>query len=135
MQTLEIKRKDIVNFFLKKGLLVSREFLKYLEEDKHLSEISRLVENTPQKNIAVLGSKTRQFLDKENREINWTELEKLMVVSQRKGKRDTDQTFAQVNGHTKKLSHTDNESKVKIIFTYSAAPKKKSCGRFYSVLQ
>ena len=32
MQTLEVKRKDIVNFFLKKDLLVSREFLKYLDK-------------------------------------------------------------------------------------------------------
>ena len=62
MQTLETKRKDIVDFFLRKGLLVSNDLLGYLGNDNNLSEFCKLIEQGYPEDITVLSEKIKEVL-------------------------------------------------------------------------
>ena len=44
MQTTETRKKDIISFFLKKGMLVNSELLEYLRDEKKFSSAPPLVE-------------------------------------------------------------------------------------------
>jgi len=134
MQTLEAKKKDIVGFFLKKGVLVSNDLLKHLENEKNLSEISRLIENKSSKDMAVLSEKIKDFFGhKQNLDLNWLEIEKLKTISEKKGKLDNNRLFEQILKSEEKGSvkeKTDSDSNVKIVFSYDGAPKKRKANDF-----
>jgi len=83
MQTLDTKKKGIIDFFLKKGLLINSDLLTYLEDGDNLSEFSKLVNENNSKNIAVLNEKIKDLLGHEDN-LNWTELEKLKTISEKK---------------------------------------------------
>jgi DNA polymerase II small subunit len=134
MQATETRRKKIVNFFLKKGLLVSRGLLDYLEDEKNLSEFSRLIEGENSKNMMVLSDKIKDFLGcEQNLHLNWPELEKYKATSEKKGSSGNNALFKQILvqkaiGETKSRVEPDN--KVKIIFSYDRKPKKREANDF-----
>ncbi|MCH8328766.1 MAG: DNA-directed DNA polymerase II small subunit [Nanoarchaeota archaeon] len=134
MQTTETKRKSIVNFFLKKGLLVSRDLLSYLEDEKNLSGFSRLIEGENSKNMAVLSDKIKDIFEcGQNSHLNWPELEKFKAASEKKGRDGNNAVFKQILVHeadsgAKEKANTGNN--VKIIFSYDAAPKKREANDF-----
>ena len=133
MQTLETKRKDIVNFFLKKGMLVSNDLLVYLENEKNLSDFYGLIEDKYSENITVLDKKTKDFLDhKQKLQLNWAELEKFRAVSEKKGK-DDGKLFEQILSSEKidePRKKTRAESNVKVVFSYEGVPKKREANNF-----
>src|SRR3989338_5835364 len=87
MQELETKKKDIVSFFLKKGLLLSSDLLKQLNNDKFFEEVRGLIDNTEHEEITVLNEKNKELLGQpQSANLNWPELEKYDVISEKKGK-------------------------------------------------
>jgi DNA polymerase II small subunit len=130
MQALDTKKKNIINFFLNKGVLVSRDLLGYLEDEKNLSEISKLIEDNTYKNITVLSEKIKDVLDHGKR-LNWTELEKLETIYEKKG-RDTKEVFNQIliNKNSKNFRKEEPENNIKIIFSYDKKPKKRKVSDF-----
>ena len=83
MQALDTKKKDIINFFLKNGLLVSNDLLGYLEDEENLIEFSKLVKDESFKDITVLGEKVKELLGY-GKKLHWTELEKLKAIPEKK---------------------------------------------------
>jgi len=128
MQTLETKRKYIVNFFLNKGLLVSNNLLEHLDNKENLSEFSKLVEDKTLKDVTVLSEKIKTLLGQE-KHLNWMELEKLEAISEKKGGGNV---LNQILSHEKPSSFlgSEPESKVKIIFSYDKKPKKREANDF-----
>ena len=132
MQTLETKRKDIVDFFLRKGLLVSNDLLGYLGNDDNLSEFCKLIEQGYTEDLTVLSEKIKDILGPGSQNLNWLELEKMGVISEKKGNQDVGKSFKQI------LEQEDNDTKektnqeydVKIIFSYDQAPKKREASDF-----
>ena len=108
MQTLETKRKDIVNFFLKKGMLVSNDLLECLGDEENLAEICKLVESKQSENIAVLNKKMKDLLDY-----------KQPLFEQ-------GLSHEEISGSKK----AESEGNVKIIFSYNKAPKKREANDF-----
>lgn len=133
MQTLETKRRGVVNFFLKKGMLVSNDLLAYLENEKNLSEFCELIEDKYSENITVLNKKTKDFLGhKQKLQLNWVELEKFKAISEKKGK-DDDKLFEQILSSEKidePRKKTRAECNVKVVFSYEGAPKKREANNF-----
>jgi len=129
MQALETKKKDIIDFFLKKGLLINKDLLIYLEEGDNLSVFSKIVNKNNSKDIAVLSEKIKDLLDKEQN-LNWTELEKLKIISEKK-RIDGVIPIDQIPSY-KKNDDLDNSSNynVKVIFSYSEASKKREANDF-----
>ena len=132
MQTLEDKRKNIVDFFLGKGLLINNDLLEYLSNDDNLSGFCKLIEKGHPKNIAVLNEKIMDMLDSEDQNLNWLELEKLGIMLEKKGSEDASKSFKQILGKRKSGTQekTYREENVKIIFSYDEAPKKREASDF-----
>ena len=132
MQTLETKRKDIVDFFLRKGLLVSNDLLEYLGNEGNLSEFCKLIERGYTKDITVLSEKIKDVLGPGSQKLNWLELEKLGVISEKKGNQDIGKSFKQIleqeNNTTKEKIHQEYD--VKILFSYDQPPKKREANDF-----
>ena len=132
MQKLETKRKDIVNFFLKKGILVDYNLLSHLENEENLSEISKLIEDKSSEDIAILSEKMKDLLvSKQKSSLNWQELEKLEAISEKRGG-DND-IFEQLLTSNKPKEEGENiisENKVKIVFSYDSSPKKRESNHF-----
>ena len=130
MQTLETKKKDIINFFLKKGMLVSNNLLEHLDNKESLSEFSKLVEDKTLKDVTVLNEKIKTLLGQE-KHLNWTELEKLEAISEKKGD-DPSDLFNQIPTHEKPsgFGKDESENRVKIIFSYDIKPKKREANDF-----
>ena len=133
MQTLETKKKDIVNFFLKKGMLVSNDLLEHLENEKNLPEFYKLIEKKSSENIAVLSKKIKDILGcVQKPQLDWSELEKLEAISEKKGSESKD-VFEQILNFSKKdkpQEKTMAGSGVKIIFSYDKSPKKREPNDF-----
>ena len=134
MQTLETKRKGIVNIFLKKGVLIDQNLLEYLENGKNLDEFSKLIEDKSSKDIMVLTEKIKDLLGhKQNTQLNWPELEKLKAISEKTGSNDSNNLFDQILDHEKKeetKEETKLESNVKIVSSYDTTPKKREANHF-----
>jgi len=130
MQALNTKKKEIINFFLKNGLLVSNDLLGYLEDEENLIDFSKLVKEESFKDITVLGEKVKELLGYEKK-LNFTELEKLKVISEKEG--NDGQVYDQILSYQKEediKKKKKPENNVKIIFSYDAKPKKREANDF-----
>jgi len=128
MQTIESK-KNIINFFLEKGLLVNNELLEYLENEENLDKFSKLISDNTLKDITVLSEKIKDLLGYE-KSLNWTELEKLEVISEKKGIDNKDQYDQIIEQEKKKKAQKKQENYVKIVFSYDGAAKKREANDF-----
>ena len=57
MQITETRKKDIISFFLKKGLLINNELLEYLGDEQKFFEVAGIIEKNQPENITVLNDK------------------------------------------------------------------------------
>lgn len=132
MQTTETKRKNIVEFFLKKGLLVNQDLLSYLEDEKKLHEFSKLIESGDYKEMAVLNNNIKDILgNKQKLPLNWAEVEKAKAITEKK--RNNNNPYEQIliqEPKDKINEERDLGSDVKIIFSYDEKPKKREANDF-----
>ena len=128
MQTIDTK-KNIINFFLEKNLLVSNDLLEYLENEENLDKFSKLVEDNTLKDITVLSEKIKDLLGHE-KSLNWTELEKLKVISRKKSIGDKNQYNQNVEREKTKSPQKKQENNVKIVFSYDKPAKKREANDF-----
>jgi len=102
MQTAETRKKDIVGFFLKKGLLVNNELLEHLGDEKNFFEFAGIIDKKNLGNITVLNDKN--------------------------GNDPANNLLAGKNTQNKITEKP--ESRVKIVSSYEAPPKKREANDF-----
>ncbi|MBN4049123.1 DNA-directed DNA polymerase II small subunit [archaeon AH-315-M20] len=134
MQKVETKKKKMVDFFLKKGLLLSQDLLEQLENKNVFLEICKLIENNTHQEITVLNKKIKYLLNQSTTSnLNWSEIEKINAISEKKGN-DYSKLFEPILGseiHTKPIGKKiDTENNVKVIFSYKSKPKKRNAQDF-----
>lgn len=130
MQTIETKKKEIVVFFLKKGLLINNELLEYLKDDKKFSEFASFIDKNYLENITVLNDKIKSFIN-QHQGLDWPELEKLKVMAEIKGKSGNGIIDSILDSDKAKNEKAEkSESEVKIISLYDAPPKKREANDF-----
>ena len=133
MQTLEPRKKDIVDFFLKKRLLINSELLNYLEDENNFGDFTKVIERLESskeiRSIAVLSDKIKSLiLDSQENTLNWVEIEKLSAKSEKKNILDDGSLHDRILQENGSSKETDN--KVKIIFSYNKTPKKREASDF-----
>ena len=130
MQTTETRKKDIVSFFLKKGLLVNNELLEYLRDEQKFSEFAGLVDKKNPENITVLNDKIESFTS-QRQDLNFVGFEKLEDVSERSGADNHNLVNPILESkNTESKTAEKPESSVKIIFSYDAPAKKREANDF-----
>jgi len=135
MQELETNRKDIVNFFLKKRILLNHDLLEQLENKKNFTDICKLIENNNSKNIIVLNKKIKELLTHPTiSQINWSELDRLKTISEKKGNNDYNKLFESTLNQKPptqtKEKKPETNNNIKIIFSYKSNPKKRAAQDF-----
>jgi len=132
MQTVETKRKDIVDFLLGKGLLISNDLLEYLDNADNLSGFCKLIEREDPKNITVLSEKIVDMLGREGQKLNWQELEGLGIMPKKEEGEDIgklSKQFPESEGSYNQ-EKTYQEGYVKIIFSYDEPPCNRAATDF-----
>ena len=130
MQTIETRKKDVVSFFLKKGLLVSNELLDYLGDEKNFSEFVKIIDKKQPENIAVLNERIKSFITRQQ-DLNWPEIEKLGAITERRGKEDDKIINSIPDNELDENKKTEKfKSRVKIISSYNTPPKKREANDF-----
>lgn len=131
MQETKTKKKNIVDFFLKKGLLLNQDLLKQLENEENLMQIYEAIENKTTQEITVLNQKINEFLSqKSNSQFNWAEIEKANVISEKKGNKTYDDFSEQIDDKPETKQEQGAENKVKTLFSYDLKPKKREAQDF-----
>ena len=84
MQDVETQKKEIVNFFLKKGFLISHDFLLKLENEEFFSEVKEAISSKNPEELVVLSKEAKEILSLGS-DLNWPEFEKAEAISEKKG--------------------------------------------------
>jgi len=122
MQKVVNKKRELVDFFLKKGVLLSQELLSRLDKEEEFSEVYKLGKEELLQKIIVLNKEVRDSLKEPTTKLGWKEPKKLKTVTE---KTDKD--------HNKELGQALEEktySKVKIVCSYDSKPKKREAQDF-----
>jgi len=131
MQPLETKRKDLVDLFLKKGLLINNDLLKELDDEKKLSDFLNIIESSSPKDMIVLSEKIKDIVNnKQPIGLNWSEPEKQKAISEKKGTNYNTQTPQVLELEETNEPESGTGSNTKIIFSYTAQAKKREAGDF-----
>ena len=86
MEQIQFNKKELVESFLKKGLLLSADILKSIENQNELERVSSLLTSNNTKEILVLNDYIGELLDPgKNSDVNWMEFDRLRVLFE-KGK-------------------------------------------------
>ncbi|MBW2976058.1 DNA-directed DNA polymerase II small subunit [Candidatus Woesearchaeota archaeon] len=129
MQTLETKRKDIVNLFLRKGMLVSNDLLDYLEDEKNLYDFCKLVEEQKTENIAVLSKKIKDILAYQQKQ-DLPESENNETILGKQGVYINQAPNQVLSPGVGGGCVAEPCGAVKVIFSYNKAPKKREANDF-----
>jgi len=113
MQITETRKKDIVSFFLKNGLLINNELLEYLGDEQNFFEVADIIEKKQPENIAVLNDKIKSFIN-QNQDLNNTNLVGNLLTDK----------------NTEVKAKEKPESAVKVISSYESPPKKREANDF-----
>ncbi len=133
MEQKLLNKKELVNTFLKKGLLLSSEVFEDMENIKNFEKIDALTTPQNTKEISVLNLDTKEILDMGKKlDVNWVELDKLKVLLE-KGK-NTKNYKNFINYFLSKLEQPKNKiedkGNVKILYSYEEESKKRTVEDF-----
>jgi DNA polymerase II small subunit len=126
--------KEIIKFFLKKKILINKEIIKKLSENN--IDINKFYEEIKNKtnldSCLILDQYIDNFLNSENKDINWKEYDKSVVLAG-KGDKTIHEKFTKIMEEPTKTEQ-DNTKKInpsiKIVFSYEENIKKREVQDF-----
>lgn len=127
-EELITKKKEIVNKFLKRGILLSSELLNNIKESPNLEDVyQNLLKNMPEE-AAIINADLQTLLRKE-KEINWTDLEKAKAMEE-KGKSTTYSSTVDILTKEKEIKEKTEKYKVVVDFSYQGENRKREVQDF-----
>src|SRR3989338_9391887 len=132
-QELTSKKKEVVDYLLKKGVLISSELINQLNDESKIQTLYSEIQ-TSSTGALVINEDTQKLTTSQINNINWTEVEKSKVMLE-KGKYSVYNKLVDLI-FTEKITHAEGESKsplktpVKILFSYEEIPKKRDIRDF-----
>lgn len=128
-------KKEIVDFLLKKNVLISADFIKNLE-NTDISYLKQLFEKIKSTDILILNKEVDTlFENNRNVKENWIEIEKSKVLYEKGKDTKTYSKFVdyiEKNEKTEglKVEHKKTTSSVKVLFSYEKEAKKREIEDF-----
>jgi DNA polymerase II small subunit len=125
------KKRDAVRKLLEQGLLVSPDFLQTLQDD----EVESLQDD---QDVLVMNNDVNKLLIRKEKNINWQELEKLKVLSEKGQKPGAYSSFLDaLTDQSVSIQELENKtqkkldaSPVKIVSSYTTMPTKRTVQDF-----
>ena len=115
-------KKQAVDYFVKRGILVSSDFLEYYEGSME-SIYDKLNKNTSQKDFMFLNKDVISLVDKADKSINWLDLEKSKVLSEKGKGEEVYNRFLDYISKTEKKQQ--NNAGVNVLFSYQEEIRKR----------
>ena len=84
MMELDQKKKEIVQFFIKKNILIDADMLKRLENEENINKLYNLLSSKTNEELLIIGEEILQLLDKDLSDVNWKEFDKSKAVLEKK---------------------------------------------------
>jgi len=129
----ESKKKEIVSFFLEKGLLVTEDLLGALEDKESIEKIYSLISEEKSADILVLNNDIKKILCKGNAKgIIGKELEKTAVLAQKHNKTEAYSNAMEVIESSGRKESCEKNEDIKIIKSYNGEDKKREIQDFVS---
>ena len=134
------KKKEIVSFFLSKGMLITEDLLEALEKEENIEQLSCFITGEKCPDLLVFNNDIKNLLTKgKARDIVGTEFEKSMVMAQKHKQTKPYNNFIEIleKEESKSRATGDNPeakkiSGVEIITAYEDEEKKKDIQDFVS---
>ncbi len=129
------KQEEIVDFFLRKNILVSPGFIDKIKENTNKEELIKLIsEDKINDDFLFLNNDSYKILNnKNNKETNWVEFERLKVLSEKQRNNSLYEKFLDISTENEKQKEKPDFSDVKIIFSYKEESKKRDVQDFVSL--
>lgn len=128
---VDLKKKQVVNFFLKRNILVSNDFLDKLDFSRDFSDVDEFLNKHSSEDLLILNPDLADI--KLTKDINWKEFEKSKVSSE-KGKESKvyDQFLDYMNSSKDSSEEVESitDDTVKIISCYTKPSKKREVKDF-----
>ena len=121
------KKKEIVELFMKKGVLVSSEILTELEDESKVLKIYDAISKISSEGLAVLGGSTESLMSILNIDnINWLELDRSKVLVE-KGIKNANESVVDsiIHSDAPKIQKISVKEGVKVTFSYVEQVKKR----------
>ncbi len=120
------KKREIIGLLLKKGILVSPDFIDSLDKITPIME-------TPE-DFMILSKEIESLVD-EKEGINWQELEKLRVLFEKGKNKKSYQDFVNFlkTDKSRELREKPTDGDIKIVFSYREESRKRSYEDFVSL--
>ncbi len=123
----ESKKKEVVAFLLKKGVLLGPDLLEQLDDEQSLTKIYDIISKKFSDDVLVFGKDTNTILSSIHIDgINWLELERSKVMSE-KGKplNGSYADYLMQAPEKKEVPQNIPKQSVKVIFSYKEEVKKR----------
>jgi len=131
-QELLQKKREVIDFFLKKNILLSDDIL---QQDLELNFYDQLKKKIDSNDFLILNSDLKNMLDKVNKlELNWFELERGRVLLEKKKDNKIYSKFMEYFILEKKEKEDKKKKKVEVIFSYKDTKKKKKRNKTFYLL-
>lgn len=131
------KKKEIVSFFIKKGMLVTEDLISSLENEENLENIFKVISRNKEADLVVLNKDLKNLLSKgKASDVVGKEFEKSMVRVERHNERKNYDSFIKIleKEDPKKEQSSEEQKelheKVEIVHFYEEDPKKKEIQDF-----
>ena len=128
-----VSKKEIVNSFLKKGILLSSDIIKQLGEID-LENLQKIIPKDKLSNLLVLNKDLNKLLFKiQDLDINWVELDKTKTLLEKGKSKEHYKKFIEylsTQQEEKEVIEDKEKVSVKIIYSYEEDPKKRDIQDF-----
>ncbi len=120
MEDKKSRKKELINYFLNKNILINPEIL---ENEIDLTSMKEIIENKESSTLLVLNKDFEKILTKNKEkleELNWLDLERIRALAEkRKGKNIYDKFLIHLTEPLQEPQYQEIENKVKIVFSYN----------------
>jgi len=130
-------KKDIINFFLQKGILISPDFLNNLDDNFDFKKLFSLIEKeTDSSKFLIFTKEINNLLGNLPKEINWLEFDQARTLSE-KGNNQLYEKFIEYLKNNKikteikkEVVNSAESGTVNVLFSYEEAIKKRDIQDF-----
>jgi len=123
------KKRKIVDFFLKKGVLVTADFIEEIEK-RGVDEISKQIESGQLSQVLLLSKEINQVIEKQGDSLNWEEIDKLKALTEKKKNKDVFDSAIETIKDSPVIEKDAAPKDVEVVFSYDEKSKPRTVADF-----
>ena len=123
------KKRKIVEFFLKKGVLVTADFIEEVEK-RGVEEISKQIESGQLNQVLLLSKDINQVIKKKGDNLNWEEIDKLKAHTEKRKNKEVFDSAIKTIKDSPVIEKEAAPKEVEVVFSYNEKSKPRTVADF-----